>query len=140
MLPSSYPGRLASRNSSLFFSTEIFFITTLHGPRRKHSPYIVGRACLVTRCLAMYVLLTRAHACAGMCLPSRCLAMNIHVTVYIPCRTSCWQLQPCPFGTYRNSITKFLCNCCWEVISNGSGYEPMYNAHNAGDFMSFHTV
>jgi hypothetical protein len=37
LLPSSYPGRLASRNSTQFFSTELFFIIALHGPRRKHT-------------------------------------------------------------------------------------------------------
>jgi hypothetical protein len=44
MLPSSYPGRLASRNSTLlsrllFCTAEHFLITTLHGPHRKHSLY-----------------------------------------------------------------------------------------------------
>jgi hypothetical protein len=44
LLPSSYPGRLASRNSTLFFSTELLFITTLHGPNRKHSlSLLLGR-------------------------------------------------------------------------------------------------
>jgi hypothetical protein len=38
--------------SILFFSTELFFITTLHGPRRKHSLTIVGRACLERRSIA----------------------------------------------------------------------------------------
>jgi hypothetical protein len=39
LLPSSYPGRLASRNSTPFFSIELFFITTLNGPRRKQPLY-----------------------------------------------------------------------------------------------------
>jgi hypothetical protein len=42
LLPSSYPGRLASRNSTLHFSSLCcwtLFITTLHGPRRKQSLY-----------------------------------------------------------------------------------------------------
>jgi hypothetical protein len=34
LLPSSRPSRLAW-NSTTFFQTELFFITTLHGPRRK---------------------------------------------------------------------------------------------------------
>jgi hypothetical protein len=49
--PSSYPGKLASRNSTQFFSTELFFITTLHEPRRKHSHSIAGKACLQRRCI-----------------------------------------------------------------------------------------
>jgi hypothetical protein len=40
---------------TLFLSTELFFITTLHGPRRKHSLYIVVRACLQIRCTAKEV-------------------------------------------------------------------------------------
>jgi hypothetical protein len=43
-LPSSYPGRLASRNSTyhfrlLFRTGEHFCITTVYGPRREHSLY-----------------------------------------------------------------------------------------------------
>jgi hypothetical protein len=33
------------------FSTVLFFITTLHGPRRKHSLSIVVEACLQLRCI-----------------------------------------------------------------------------------------
>jgi hypothetical protein len=38
LLPRSYPGKLASRNSILHncCSIELFFITTLHGPHGKH--------------------------------------------------------------------------------------------------------
>jgi hypothetical protein len=35
--------------------SEFFFITTLHGPRRKHSLSIVGKACLECRCIATEV-------------------------------------------------------------------------------------
>jgi hypothetical protein len=45
-VPSSNPGRLASRNSTLhlrllllFYPAKDFLVTTLHGPRRKHSLY-----------------------------------------------------------------------------------------------------
>jgi hypothetical protein len=55
LLPSSYPGRLASRNTAQFLSTELFFITTLHRLRRKHSLSIVGKACLQHRCIATEV-------------------------------------------------------------------------------------
>jgi hypothetical protein len=60
LLSSSYPGRLASRNSTRFNSmlllpaSEIFLITTLHGSCRKHSLSIVGKACLQRRCGALY--------------------------------------------------------------------------------------
>jgi hypothetical protein len=55
LLPSSYPGRPASRNPTQFFSTELFCITTLHGPRRKHCLSIVGKVCLKRRCIARNV-------------------------------------------------------------------------------------
>jgi hypothetical protein len=50
LLPSSYPGRLPSRNS-----TELFLIITLHGSRRKHSLSIVEKACLQRRCITTEV-------------------------------------------------------------------------------------
>jgi hypothetical protein len=43
-LSCSYPGRIASQNSTRLNSTELFFISTLHGPRRKHSLYIFWKA------------------------------------------------------------------------------------------------
>jgi hypothetical protein len=67
LLPSSYPGRLESRNSTLHSTrlhsmlllpaSELFLITTLHGPRRKHSLYIVGNVCLQRRRIATIVIL-----------------------------------------------------------------------------------
>jgi hypothetical protein len=56
LLPSPHPGRLASRNSTQFFSTELFFITSLYGPRRKHSLSSVRMICLQRRCIATYSL------------------------------------------------------------------------------------
>jgi hypothetical protein len=53
-LNSSAP-KLASLNSTQFFSTELFSITTLHGPRRKHRLSIFGKACLQRRCISTEV-------------------------------------------------------------------------------------
>jgi hypothetical protein len=53
VLASTYPVRL--RNSTQFFRTELFFVTTLRRPRRKHSLSIVGKACLQGRCIATEV-------------------------------------------------------------------------------------
>jgi hypothetical protein len=44
LLPSTYPGRLTSRNSTLhsrlvLYTAEHLFITSLHGPHRKHGLY-----------------------------------------------------------------------------------------------------
>jgi hypothetical protein len=57
------------------------FITSRHGPRRKHSLSIVEKVCLLIRCLVMDVLLLRAYTSARLCLPSRCLAMGVCITV-----------------------------------------------------------
>jgi hypothetical protein len=38
------------------FSTELFFITTLHGPFRKHSLSVAGKACLQRRCITTEVI------------------------------------------------------------------------------------
>jgi hypothetical protein len=53
LLPSSYSGRLESRNSK--GSSELFFITTSKAQRRKHSFSIVGKACLQRRCITAEV-------------------------------------------------------------------------------------
>jgi hypothetical protein len=57
LLTTSYPGRLASRSSTCHWtaSTELFFLTTLHWPRRKPSLSIAGKACLQCRCIATEV-------------------------------------------------------------------------------------
>jgi hypothetical protein len=59
LLPSSYPGRLASRNSSQFYAANasygIVSCNTLHGLGRKHSLSIVGKACLQRRCIVTEV-------------------------------------------------------------------------------------
>jgi hypothetical protein len=83
LLPISYPGRLASRNSTVVLysvaSSDWPFITPRHGPRRKQ--FIVDEACLPRDSLAIDVLLSLALAPAGICLRSPYLAMGIHVTM-----------------------------------------------------------
>jgi hypothetical protein len=44
--------RLELDSSLYYFSTEVFFITTLHGSCRKHRLSLVGKACLQRRCTA----------------------------------------------------------------------------------------
>jgi hypothetical protein len=97
LLPSSHPGTLASRNSTLHWtaSTELFFITTLHGPRRTHILYCWwgvftaplhnngGGADLHRKHRSSIV--ARGFVVAGICLRSRCQAMN----VYSGFRASC---------------------------------------------------
>jgi hypothetical protein len=55
LLPSLCRGRLTSGNSTQFLLTELFFITTLHGPRRKYSLCIDEKVCLQRRCIATEV-------------------------------------------------------------------------------------
>jgi hypothetical protein len=43
------------RLETRLFSAELFFIATLHGPRREHNLFIIGKACLHRRCIAAEV-------------------------------------------------------------------------------------
>jgi hypothetical protein len=75
LLPSSYPGRLASRNSTLLVSTEIFFITT-----QKIQP-LYCREGVFTASLHSnwsYSIVACVFVAAGMSLAGRCLAMNVY--------------------------------------------------------------
>jgi hypothetical protein len=57
----------------------LFFITTLHGPRRKHNLSLVAGACLQRLCIATEVTqLLLAHLVPRECvLPSPLLAMDV---------------------------------------------------------------
>jgi hypothetical protein len=88
LLPNSYAGRLAPRTSTLLHSTELFFITTLHGPRRKHNVSVVGKACLQRRCIVTEVIrLLLACSLPRQCLPSHCKAMNVYSSFRASCHT-----------------------------------------------------
>jgi hypothetical protein len=76
-----------SPNTGQLLASELFFITTLHGPRRKQSLYILHNN-------VIYSIFTCVFVAAGICLWCRCLAINVysdftildfgdHVTVYI---------------------------------------------------------
>jgi hypothetical protein len=69
--------------TQLFAATASFgtLYNHLHGPRRKHSLYTVGKVCLQLGCLAIDIILLRALAPSVMCLPGCCLEMGIHVTI-----------------------------------------------------------
>jgi hypothetical protein len=84
-IPSSYPGRLASLNPTrdfwLDYCTVLCRRTLLYNhfawtPRKTPSS-ILKKACLLTRCLAINVVLLSEFACAGMWLQSRCLATGL---------------------------------------------------------------
>jgi hypothetical protein len=66
-------------------ASELFFITTLHGPRRKHSLCIVeGVFTALLHSNGSYPIVACVFVAAGMCLPSRCLAMNDYSDFAIP--------------------------------------------------------
>jgi hypothetical protein len=93
--PSSHPGRLASRISTLHFwllfstlySTTssplliVSFYNTSARTTQKTQPLLLTRRVYPRYCLAINVLLFGAFAFAEMCLASRCLTMCIHVTI-----------------------------------------------------------
>jgi hypothetical protein len=62
--------------------TGLFFITTLHGPHRKHGLSSVRKACLHSN--GSYSIVACVSVAAWMCLMSRCLAMNVHSDFSIP--------------------------------------------------------
>jgi hypothetical protein len=74
---SSYPGTLGSRKATNSFQTELFFITTLHGPLRKQRLYCWEGVFTAPIVACVFVP-------AGMCLPSRCLSMNTYSDFTIP--------------------------------------------------------
>jgi hypothetical protein len=79
--------RLHTGWTLLLPASKLFFITTLHGPRRKHSHSIVGKACLQCRYIATEV--TRLFAYS---LPLEC-----------GCRVVAWQWTSILTSLYRLS-------------------------------------
>jgi hypothetical protein len=75
LLPSSYPDRRAFRNSTQFFSNELFFITM-----QKTQPLYCweGEFIAPLHSNGSYSIVVCVFVAAGMCLPSRCLAMNVY--------------------------------------------------------------
>jgi hypothetical protein len=92
---SSYPSKLASRNSIRHSTSCCWTLLYDYFARTtQKTAYIVMEACFLILYLAMNVLFLRAFASAGMCFPSRCLTMGIHVTMWI-----CYHLIREPLGT-----------------------------------------
>jgi hypothetical protein len=100
LLPSSYPGRLASRNSTPFCAASTRFRTLLYNhfatTTQKTQPLYCweGMFTVPLHSNGSYSVVACVFIAAGMCLPSHCLAMNVcsdftilafrgYVTVYI---------------------------------------------------------
>jgi hypothetical protein len=86
LLSSSYPGRLASRNSILFFSTELFFFNQFAGTTQKTQPLYYWEGVITTplHSNGNYSIVACVFCAAGMCLPSRCLIMDVSYDFIIP--------------------------------------------------------
>jgi hypothetical protein len=77
-LPSSYPYRLASRNSTNSNDLLCLFIIPRHGPQRKHSLSIVDNARLQHRCVATkFIRLLLAYSLQRKRVCRSCLAVNV---------------------------------------------------------------
>jgi hypothetical protein len=74
-----------SRLETRIFSAELFFITTLHGPRRKRSLCCCeGVFTPPLHSNGRYSIVACASFDAGICLPSRYLAKNVYSDFAIP--------------------------------------------------------
>jgi hypothetical protein len=66
-------------------STEIFFISTLHGSRRKQPLYCCkGVFTEPLHSNGRYSIVACVFVAEGMCLPSRCLGLNVYSDFVIP--------------------------------------------------------
>jgi hypothetical protein len=87
------------RNSTQFFSAELFFITTLHGPRGKHSLSIVGKAFLQRCFIATEVTqLLHVYSLPRKCTESLPRNKRLFWLHYSACPASCHNsvdLGPC---------------------------------------------
>jgi hypothetical protein len=95
LLPSSYPGRLASWNLTLhsrlnytcslldYFvpSSECVLFLPLGTDHTENTAFIVKEVCLMISYLTLDVLMLHAYASWKCVLPSRCLVMGIHITI-----------------------------------------------------------
>jgi hypothetical protein len=84
LLPSLYPGRLASRSSTRFYSTTASFGTLPYNnfawTTRKTQPLCCWEGVFTAPLHSnrSYSIVTCVFVSAGMCLPSRCLTMNVY--------------------------------------------------------------
>jgi hypothetical protein len=86
LLPSSHPGRLASRNSTRLNSTQPFFVNHYARTMQK-TQYL---CCWEVMFLAplnsngSYYIVACVFIATGICLPRRCLTMNVYSDFSIP--------------------------------------------------------
>jgi hypothetical protein len=104
LLLSSYPGRLAFRNSTLFFTTPVSLGNFLHNNSAQSTQKTQPHYCWEGVFLAplhsngSYSIVSCVLVAAGMCLPSRCLAINVYSDFVIP-----------TFG-HHVTICKYVCS------------------------------
>jgi hypothetical protein len=95
------------------FWNELFFITTLHGPRGKHSLSIVGNACLQRRCITTEV---------NCCLRIRCRGFVF--TESFPSNERLFWLR---YSGFRASCHNIF-NSIFRIISTDSFFQFITNA------------
>jgi hypothetical protein len=90
LLPSSYPGRLASRNSTQLHTAPASFRTLLYiyftRTTQKTQPFYCWEGVFTAplHSNGSYSVVTCVFSAAGMCLPSRFPTMNIYSDFAIP--------------------------------------------------------
>jgi hypothetical protein len=88
LLPSSYPGKLASRNSiySTYSSEMNLLYKYFAGTTQKTQPLYCWEGVFITplNTNGSYSIFACVFVAAGMCLPSRCIAMNVYSDFTIP--------------------------------------------------------
>jgi hypothetical protein len=120
LLPSSYLSRLTSPNSTHFFSAELFLINNLHGPPRKHSLSIFGKACLQHRCIETEV--TRLWLAYS--LPRKMLTMNVYSDFTIPAfRRHVTIFSSSSYNWLLTNCRTFRSNYFWSLRST-AGMRP----------------
>jgi hypothetical protein len=85
VIPSSYPGRLASRNSTVLLNWTLLYDYLAWTTQKTQSLYCwEGVFTAPLHSNGSYSIVACVFISAGMCLPSRCLAMNVYSDFTVP--------------------------------------------------------
>jgi hypothetical protein len=129
LLPNSYPGTLASRNSTrLLLLKWIVLYNNFARTTQKTQPLYCWKGVFTAPLhnIGSYAIVACVFVAARMCLPCRCLAMNVYSDRYsgfrAPCHITLINLRLCRVGHVASmgSCYCFYCLCtkCDIVIKN----------------------
>jgi hypothetical protein len=129
LLPTSYPGRMASRNSALLNWTLLYNYFACTTQKTKPLYWWEGVFTAPLHSNRSYPIVAFVFVAAGMCLPSLCLTMNVysdfnipalgrHVTIDIlaKCASVCKSVRPS--ASPRFSLTARCVNICRDERSS----------------------